>query len=314
MPRLPRYRNRVWARLSTAVLVSGLMPGAAFCTHDSHILVVSVSGIRPLEIAVEGLREGLGQTSASFIDLKSPAGNAVLIETLRAASPKIIVTVGMEALKSVTSLHSSVAILATMVLRSDGAAILAQASSERRVAALYLDVPPADIAAELKVLFPGKHRIGAIRNPSRDRDSQWQARLRQQGFTVEVQECSRPEELLRSFLSLKRKVDFVLLSPDSSLYNEATVKPVILASLENQLPIIGFSASFVRAGAAIGVYPEFRDVGLQAADALHRYIAAPSVLSDELPRKLTVGVNPQVLRLLGLEPESAAGHMIVAIK
>ena len=201
-----------------------------------------------------------------------------------------------------------------MVLHSDGAGILAEASVRRRVAAVYLDVPGADIALELKALFPGKHRLGAIHNPSRDRDAQWQARLHQQGFVVEVKECARPEELLRGFLSLKRKVDFVLLSPDSSLYNEATVKPLILALLENQLPLVGFSASFVRAGAAVGVYPEFHDIGLQAADAARRFLAAPAGFGDETPRKLSVGVNMQVLRLLGLEPHDSAGHTVIPIK
>jgi len=319
MQRVRRHRNALWPRLSAGLLAAVLLPGAGIGFQDNRVMVVSVSGIRPMEEAVEGLREGFGQSPPWFVDLKSPSGESELAEALRKAPPRIVVTVGMDALKTVAAHPSAVAILATMVLRSDGAAILAEASRHpvvRRVAAVYLDVPAGDVAPELRALFPGKHRIGALHNPSREghSDTQWQARLRQQGFVVEVREVGRPEELLRSFLSLKRKVDFVLLSPDSSLYNEATVKPLILASLENQLPIVGFSASFVRAGAAVGVYPEFHDIGLQAAEAVHRFLAVPADFSDETPRKLSVGVNAQVLRLLGLEPHASAGHAVVPIK
>ena len=316
MLRTRRYRNIWWAPLPAVLLGAVLVPGAGAGAGlpDCRVLVVSVSGIRPIEEAVQGLRESLGDSSALFIDLKSPSGEAELVDALRTATPKIIVTAGMEALKRVVARPSTAAILATMVLRSDGAGTLAESSARRRVAALYLDVPSADVALELKAQFPDKHRLGAIRNPTRDTDAQWQGRLRQQGFLVEVKECSRPEELVRTFLSLKRKVDFVMLSPDSSLYNDATVKPLILASLENQLPIVGFSASFVRSGAAVGVYPEFRDVGVQAADMVRRYLTAPGVLSDETPRKLAVAVNQQVLRLLGLELHASAGHPVVTVR
>jgi ABC-type uncharacterized transport system substrate-binding protein len=198
-----------------------------------------------------------------------------------------------------------------MVLRSDAGMAMASVAPNR-IAAVYLDVPATDVMAQLKALFPGKIRLGVIRNPSRDSgvEPQWQSHARQQGFTVEVRECSSPENLLKTFVSLKRKVDFVLLQPDSTLYNDATARPLLMASIENQLPVIGFSASFVHAGAAIGVYPDFHDVGLQTADAGRRYLAAQTNLSSETPRKLVFAANQGVLRLLGLEYRVRADYPV----
>ncbi len=118
-------------------------------------------------------------------------------------------------------------------------------------------------------------------------------------------DAANPEELLRGFASLKGKVDFVLCFPDSTLYNSATIKPLILASLEHRLPIVGFSPNFVRAGAAAGVYPDFREIGRQAG-RVARGCGSTCPGTEETARVLNVAVNQRVERLLGLEHDPAA--------
>ena len=98
----------------------------------------------------------------------------------------------------------------------------------------------------------------------------------------------------------------MLTLPDAVLYNSATVKPLILASLDQRLPVIGFSAAFVRAGAAAGVFADFREAGRQAADAALRYDTSRAQRIVEQPRKLKLAVNQRVLRLLGLDYEHSA--------
>lgn len=50
-----------------------------------------------------------------------------------------------------------------------------------------------------------------------------------------------------------RKVDLIWTRADSSIYNRATVKSLLLASLRNGVPVFGFSSSFVKAGALLGL-------------------------------------------------------------
>ena len=311
--RLHPLRSRAaWVLFIPVLAFSSAGNGAP----DSPVLVVWTSGVQPFEEAVNGLRAGFSSADTlSFIDLKSPSAEAELAQVSRRGSPRLTIAVGVSALTAATAQHWASPILATMVLRSDAASAVASAPPGRLIF-VYLDVPPADVMAQLRALFPGKSRLGMIRNPSRDgtADPLWQAQARQQGFITEVRECSSPESLLKSFLSLKRKVDFVLLQPDSSLYNDATARPLLMASIENQLPVIGFSASFVRAGAAVGVYPDFNDIGLQTADLGRRYLATQPSSSNETPRKLVFAANQGVLRLLGLEHRVLPNYPVVGIK
>jgi len=127
-------------------------------------------------------------------------------------------------------------------------------------------------------------------------------------------DCANPEELLRILRSFKGQVDLVLCLPDSSLYNGTTVKPLILTSLESRLLVVGFSESFVRAGAAIGVYPDFRDIGVQTGEIVRKQLAGQAVAAEDGPRKLVVAVNQRVIRLLGVEYEPRPGSEVVTLR
>jgi ABC-type uncharacterized transport system substrate-binding protein len=111
-------------------------------------------------------------------------------------------------------------------------------------------------------------------------------------------ECAGPAQLLQVFQSLKDQVDLVLCFPDASLYNSATVKPLVLASLRYRLPLVGFSESFVRAGAAVGIYPNFREIGAQTADLALKALNRQPASRSETPRKYRVAVNQNITRLL----------------
>jgi len=52
----------------------------------------------------------------------------------------------------------------------------------------------------------------------------------------------------------------------------------------------------------MGVYPDFREVGTQTAEAVRNYLAGRTLPVLESPRVFRVAVNQRVQRLLGLEP------------
>jgi ABC-type uncharacterized transport system substrate-binding protein len=73
--------------------------------------------------------------------------------------------------------------------------------------------------------------------------------------------------------------------------------------------LVGFSAAFVRAGAAAGVFPDYADVGRQSAEFSLRLLRGDDRGAEtESPRKFQVAVNQRVERLLGVEfrPEALA--------
>lgn len=62
-----------------------------------------------------------------------------------------------------------------------------------------------------------------------------------------------------------RGVDFFWTSPERSIYDQATIRQVLLTSLRRKTPVFGFSEAFVRAGALVGMSVDPSDQGRHAA-------------------------------------------------
>ena len=259
------------------------------------VVIVTSSAVEAFEEAVRGIQGGLGPAVKTIlVDLASKPKEPASI--LGGKDVRLLISVGNNAFDFAVQLGTA-PILATMLLRADLNGRLGPQS-----AVIALDVPLGDILTRMASVFPGKTRAAIIRN--QDANSVPPATLAAQakaaGMSLKVLDCPRPEKLLQLFLSLRGQVDFVVCPPDGTLYNSTTVRPLILASLENRLPVIGFSESFVRSGAVAAVYPDYFDVGSQAALAARNYLAGASLPASEKPRKLKVAANPRVARLLGL--------------
>ena len=253
----------------------------------------------------------------SFVDIARKPQLDGLARPLAAKQPRAVIAIGTEAKTAVAGYAGNTPVIATMILLSDSEkAVSDKAQPPRLAGCVSLDLSVTAVCREWKQLVPGKTRVGIIRNPRKNGPlaAAVDAQASSAGCSARIVECSRPEDLLAAFLSLKNQVDFVWCMPDSALYTSATVKPLLMASLEQRLPLVGFSESFVRAGATMGVYPDFLDVGRQTAEVARKWLAGEPFASAQMPRMVRVAFNHRVARLMGLRytlPPEGDGRVMV---
>jgi len=282
-------------------------------TGARRTAVIFSSLLEPCTEAVEGMRLRLPGDDASLavLDLARPTFAADMAQEVT-RKPAVLVAVGSDALRAVLGRTYAAITVSTMILEADHP-VTSQHGQVR--AAVYLDIPIRTQVTELRRLFPERARIGVIRNPSRGDPTAAQIHAQSsETNALQVVDCATPDELLPAFLSLRKKVDFVICLPDGGLYNGATARPLIMASLENRLPIAGFSPAFLRAGAAVAVYPDYKAVGQQTADLVRRCLGEGDCAGGESPRRLKVGVNAKVLRMLGIEFAAADHPELVIVR
>ena len=266
------------------------------------------SGSEAYEEALAGIRETVPATSCTvhIIDL----GNSAYEKWLVGHGPelKLTVAIGIGTYQQVMAANPGIPVIPAIVLREDLKPDL------NRAGAVYADVPLATTLESLRGLFPSRLRVALIHRPSHGLpDAAALARIRHLGYELRVVDCAGPEKLLSVFSSLKGSTDFVIAEPDPDLYNNATIKPLVLASLQQRLPILGFSATFVRAGALAGVYPDFKDLGRQTGELLVRLLENKSQgqRTEVEVREVVVTVNERVSRLLGVEPVRRQGVQVM---
>ena len=257
------------------------------------LVVVSESSVPAYALAVEGIGTSFSP-GLRVVDLEKAESARQLAALLDSRETRAVIAVGVRALSEVRAHNSAVPVVAAMMKGG--------ASSARADVLVNLDVPLAAQLTMMRTLWPGRTRVGLIRNPSVARESaeSLEARARKEGFTAVVIDCETPAGLLKTLVAFKGKVDFVICFPDAEIYNAVTIKPFVMASLEQRIPLVGYSPAFVRAGAAAGIYADYRESGRQAAELAERLLHGETG-AEALPRRVQVGVNQRVTRLIGVD-------------
>lgn len=272
---------------------------AAFWTPHSHaqVVVAYESGVEAYGEALAGIETELDVRAVRSVDVRDVRGAAELSRLLGSRETRVAVAVGSRALAEIEARHPAAPVVAAMALREN------RPRGEAPAAEVDVEATLASQLEVMRILLPNRWRVGIIHNSSSSRHTAaaLEARARKSGFTAVVAECDGPARLLKAMASFKGKVDFVLCFPDPELFNAVTIKPMILASLEMRLPVVGFSPAFVRAGAAAGIYPDYRESGRQAAALATRLLKGDDHPGMEAPAKVKVAINERLERLLGLD-------------
>lgn len=305
--------RREWLRLGTIGAFSAptLLFGAR--TNDAAIVAVSSADVQAYDEALEGMRASWADAGAfQILKLDRNGGLDNIAEAFSTVMPGILICVGSSALRAAKLLPREIPFFSTMVLASPSPADVPRPPA----GVITLDVPIRLVASRLKALFPETKSLGVIRSAgsSADDKAEFSAAGAATGLRVLSEDCSSLKQLLTVFQSFRGRADFVLCQPDSALFNATTIKPLIRRSLELRLPIVGFSDAFARSGAAVGIYPDFYDIGAQTAGTVEMFQKGRPSPDVQRPRQVRATINQRVLRIHGLRykpPKDDSGDAVV---
>ncbi len=291
---------RVTRRTALAsILAASIYRPSQAVAGSSKIMIASAAASGAHATAIDGMQRALASTPIATSTFRLPVDDAAFQLELKNGSTQLAIAVGVDALRLLLNGKARMPLLTTMCFRADLKRSGILNSVDLRLAgAMWLDLQVQQIVNGLRLVFPDADRIAVIRNPAQS-DLGTQVHKQSTGGAIRFVDCSDPSELMPELRKLRGQVDFVICLPDSTLYNKTTVEPLILSSLELRLPLVGFSLSFVKAGAAVGVYPDFADIGRQTALMALRCLEGGSETREETPHRTMVAANQRVLHLIG---------------
>ena len=124
---------------------------------------------------------------------------------------------------------------------------------------------------------------------------------------LSAQQVMGESDLAPALQKLLPDTDLLLALPDAAVFNAGTIQLILLSTYRHQRPLIGFSASYTRAGAILSLFSTPRQIGAQAADMLRAALASGRLPPPQYPREFQVAANPHVARSLGLSLDSEDG-------
>ena len=123
------------------------------------------------------------------------------------------------------------------------------------------------------------------------------------GLNLEAQEVRVPQELPAALKNLSSRADVLWGISDQLVLNPQTARHILLFSFRNQIPFIGLSSNWVKAGALYSLGWDYTDLGMQCGSMAYAVLQGADVrsISPATPRTVKYCVNQKTARNIKID-------------
>lgn len=220
----------------------------------------------------------------------------------------LLVTIGTNAARKATSLKLPIQIIHTLISRSALYHLSFNKPLDNNVTAIVLDQPVSRLLSFSKLLLGNVDKLSMIVGKSSRPDfKRYEIFANDRDIELSFSDLStgKSDQLIRELISSKSPI---IALPDRETLDASNVKLLLYLAYQSRIPVIGFSSSFVSAGAIGAVFTTPDLVALQTIELISRWHAEKGILSGEIvaPKYYQVELNMNVARALRIVVEDAA--------
>lgn len=248
--------------------------------------------------------------------LSVAAGRWQALLDARQSPPDMIVTIGVAAFEGTLkwlaeqdAAWARVPVLAILLPRAAYDEVLARGPVGRRiVSAVVLDQPIGRQMALLRRALPDRRLVSVIPGP------QTQPLLgaleREAGARglklVRVPGVNSAEGIYPALKTALDAADVILALPEPMVYNSGSLQNILLTTYRARVPLVAFSAAYVKAGAVLALYSTPAQVARRAVGMLRSWSAGRGLPPPQAPQEFAVAANSRVAASLGLQLDDAS--------
>lgn len=281
------------------LVCAGLLALLPCLAQASGVLVLASRSGGVYDEVIEGIRAEVGRGAdlrVQYLAGPAPSGKGVEAATL-------VVAVGVDAASVALASDPSTPVLCVLIPRVAFEALAARKKDGRRFSAIYLDTPYQRQFELIRALLPQARHVGTVLGAVSVRDrEQLRSLARERGLNLQTDQAQRGSELYPVLKSVLDESDVFLAVPDPVVMNAATAQNVLITAFRSQVPVIGYSASYVKAGALAAVYSTPQQIGTEAGQIIKAHVRGAAFPAPKPARLFSVGLNASLMRTLGLPP------------
>jgi putative ABC transport system substrate-binding protein len=260
------------------------------------IAVVEYIDIPEYKSAVEGFGEVLTEKNIRF-DLKIYHQlDKALVREIQSQPPALILVASSAAAAFISDKIKDIPIIFTMLIDPWESGI---ASINMVGASLHI---PSRMQLEiLQAVIPQLKRVGVIYQDSENQRVIKEADLAATELGLVLK--TYPVKSATEIPGIKNlEIDALWLIPDNTVCQTPIIRRILLASIRERIPVMGFSRSYARAGTLLAVSCDYKDIGRQSGELAVQILqgANYSRLKISVARKIKLYVNQLVADRLGI--------------
>lgn len=305
--------TRMALRLAYGIVMLGVLtpgiqgwsaePSAA---RNVTIAIVQPQNVHAYQEAVNGFLTVLRANFSSPVNIivyDSPEG---LYKTLKPSSDSaeqaeidLIVAIGTNAASEISKTIQHIPIVFSMVL--DPETVI---QHRRDMVGASLNIPVELQLKFIKEILPAAQTVGVIYDPNRNAEYVQRLHTVAAPFRLEIKTFPviSQKDIPQALNSVRAQTDVLLGIVDHTVYTSRTTEFIIRFTVQEQLPFIGLSLSYVKAGALCSLVFDNYDIGRQTAELAQKILAGvlPAALQITTPEKLDIALNLRTAKIIGV--------------
>jgi ABC-type uncharacterized transport system substrate-binding protein len=233
------------------------------------------------------------------------------LDDLAIGNSQLLIAVGTRAAQqALRQADGKTPILCVLVPRSTFDTLFSQqrTSALKRVSAVYLDQPLQRQIELIRQALPGRARVSTIFGPvSTSEQEKTKTLLENRNLKLVSETIQGDSELFSALQRVMTESEVFLAIPDAQVTNPDTVQNLLLTSFRFRVPVVGYSASLVRAGATMAVFSTPGHIGQQAGEIARQLLRGGNLPAPQYPKYFSVQINRHIANSLNLnlDDESA---------
>jgi putative ABC transport system substrate-binding protein len=227
------------------------------------------------------------------------------LERLRQSAPDLLITIGTRATAMADRYFPDLPVVFAKVLNPiESGFVRSWEAPGGHITGASLDIPVVLQMEKFAAILPHLSKVGVIYSSRTERlVAEAEAAAAQLGISLVTYRVTSAKQLPQAVDSLCRSVDGIWTVADEQLSSPQFVRYVLLETLRNGKPIMGFSRSFVESGALFCLEPDYKYIGRQAGDIALAVIngADPAMIRPTVPDIVYLYLNLKTEKLLNLK-------------
>jgi ABC-type uncharacterized transport system substrate-binding protein len=286
-------------KYASVVLAFLLLLDAVSCGAFTAVVLKS-KDLAPYDLALEGFKTELQGQEMRLVEVDAAGREgAEIILHILAERPRFILCLGTEAFELASSIRDVPKIFC-LVPFSRAERLISKGNAR----GVVIDIPSA---IQFKILcraLPKIRRIGVMYDPQSS--GKIIAKALQDAAKLHLELIAQPVQSIRevplALGHLNDKIDVLWSIFDSTAYGSETARYALFQTLKRNIPFVGFSPQFVKAGALMAVYGDYKDMGCQAAALAGNTldnVKLPEAIIE--PRSVHIAINRKVSEAMKIQ-------------
>jgi hypothetical protein len=171
--------------------------------------------------------------------------------------------------------------------------------------AIFMDQPLQRQLALINAVLPKATSVGVLYDTLPTELDSLRMLSSSMHLNILEQKVDQQHPLAGALADLLQVSEVLLVLPDNNVYRSDTIRNILLETYRAQVPMVGLSANYVRAGALCAIYSTPQQIAYQAAEAIEEFSSTGRLPSPQYTKEFDVSVNTQVARSLGVPVKDA---------